>query len=158
MCLSVWSSAFTRPPDPGCAGGFAEARGGTPNVISVQAHYIHFWELRFSFCLTGRKSLMLLLLVRWCNGNTAPFGGVIHGSNPCRTANFAFRTLFQFVQLVFARNILLFGHGTALPYACPVRHYGLRGRGEIGASRSGATVHDVRCSGQLTLLLGHVHK
>src|ERR1017187_2814531 len=26
-------------------------------------------------------------LVRWCNGNTAPFGGVIHGSNPCRTAN-----------------------------------------------------------------------
>jgi hypothetical protein len=25
--------------------------------------------------------------VRWCNGNTAPFGGVIHGSNPCRTAN-----------------------------------------------------------------------
>ena len=19
----------------------------------------------------------------WCNGNTAPFGGVIHGSNPC---------------------------------------------------------------------------
>ena len=28
-------------------------------------------------------------LVRWCNGNTAPFGGVIHGSNPCRTATFA---------------------------------------------------------------------
>ena len=26
--------------------------------------------------------------VRWCNGNTAPFGGVIHGSNPCRTAKF----------------------------------------------------------------------
>jgi hypothetical protein len=27
--------------------------------------------------------------VRWCNGNTAPFGGVIHGSNPCRTATFS---------------------------------------------------------------------
>jgi hypothetical protein len=27
-------------------------------------------------------------IVRWCNGNTAPFGGVIHGSNPCRTAIF----------------------------------------------------------------------
>ena len=26
-------------------------------------------------------------LGRWCNGNTAPFGGVIHGSNPCRPAN-----------------------------------------------------------------------
>ena len=22
----------------------------------------------------------------WCNGNTAPFGGVIHGSNPCGVA------------------------------------------------------------------------
>jgi hypothetical protein len=33
------------------------------------------------------------LLVRWCNGNTAPFGGVIHGSNPCRTAKF--RLFFQ---------------------------------------------------------------
>jgi hypothetical protein len=22
----------------------------------------------------------------WCNGNTAPFGGVIHGSNPCGAA------------------------------------------------------------------------
>ena len=23
----------------------------------------------------------------WCNGNTAPFGGVIHGSNPCGVAH-----------------------------------------------------------------------
>ena len=23
----------------------------------------------------------------WCNGNTAPFGGVIHGSNPCGVVN-----------------------------------------------------------------------
>ena len=30
---------------------------------------------------------MYAWFVRWCNGNTAPFGGVIHGSNPCRTAN-----------------------------------------------------------------------
>jgi integrase len=29
---------------------------------------------------------MCVWFVRWCNGNTAPFGGVIHGSNPCRTA------------------------------------------------------------------------
>jgi hypothetical protein len=36
-----------------------------------------------------RKKSSLGLLVRWCNGNTAPFGGVIHGSNPCRTANLA---------------------------------------------------------------------
>ena len=28
-------------------------------------------------------------LVRWCNGSTTPFGGVCHGSNPCRTANLA---------------------------------------------------------------------
>jgi selenide,water dikinase len=28
---TVRSSAFTRPPDPGCAEGFAEARGGTPH-------------------------------------------------------------------------------------------------------------------------------
>jgi integrase len=33
-----------------------------------------------------RKKSSLVELVRWCNGNTAPFGGVIHGSNPCRTA------------------------------------------------------------------------
>ena len=25
----------------------------------------------------------------WCNGNTAPFGGVIHGSNPCGVAPLA---------------------------------------------------------------------
>ena len=25
----------------------------------------------------------------WCNGNTAPFGGVIHGSNPCGVVNLA---------------------------------------------------------------------
>ncbi len=25
--------------------------------------------------------------VRWCNGSTRPFGGLCHGSNPCRTAN-----------------------------------------------------------------------
>src|ERR1700677_4009180 len=25
-------------------------------------------------------------ITRWCNGNTAPFGGVIHGSSPCRVA------------------------------------------------------------------------
>src|SRR6478609_4223662 len=42
-------------------------------------------------------------LVRWCNGSTTPFGGVCHGSNPCRTANsfseisqnFAFETAFR---------------------------------------------------------------
>ncbi len=34
-----------------------------------------------------REKFSLAELVRWCNGNTAPFGGVIHGSNPCRTAN-----------------------------------------------------------------------
>ena len=27
------------------------------------------------------------VVVRWCNGSTRPFGGLCHGSNPCRTAN-----------------------------------------------------------------------
>lgn len=40
----------------------------------------------FSLCASVIKNLMCGRFVRWCNGNTAPFGGVIHGSNPCRTA------------------------------------------------------------------------
>ena len=40
------------------------------------------------FCVAIAGKLTFRLLVRWCNGNTAPFGGVIHGSNPCRTTNF----------------------------------------------------------------------
>ena len=34
----------------------------------------------------SREKLVLSQLVRWCNGSTTPFGGVCHGSNPCRTA------------------------------------------------------------------------
>ena len=41
----------------------------------------------FALHEAGVKSLGSVRFVRWCNGNTAPFGGVIHGSNPCRTAN-----------------------------------------------------------------------
>ena len=41
---------------------------------------------RFSLCAGAVKRLTSSRFVRWCNGNTAPFGGVIHGSNPCRTA------------------------------------------------------------------------
>jgi hypothetical protein len=40
----------------------------------------------FSLCAGDHKKLTYRWFVRWCNGNTAPFGGVIHGSNPCRTA------------------------------------------------------------------------
>ena len=36
--------------------------------------------------MNGVERLLFFRFVRWCNGNTAPFGGVIHGSNPCRTA------------------------------------------------------------------------
>ena len=36
--------------------------------------------------MRDEKSLTSGRFVRWCNGNTALFGGVIHGSNPCRTA------------------------------------------------------------------------
>ena len=36
---------------------------------------------------TRRKTPNVHRAVRWCNGNTAPFGGVILGSNPSRTAN-----------------------------------------------------------------------
>ena len=42
----------------------------------------------FSLCTRAANRLNSHRFVRWCNGNTAPFGGVIHGSNPCRTANF----------------------------------------------------------------------
>src|ERR1700690_561786 len=40
----------------------------------------------FSLCVDRAERLVSVRFVRWCNGNTAPFGGVIHGSNPCRTA------------------------------------------------------------------------
>jgi hypothetical protein len=46
-------------------------------------------------------ALHLRPFVRWCNGNTAPFGGVIHGSNPCRTAN--------------SRTAIFFNNATHLP-------------------------------------------
>jgi hypothetical protein len=49
---------------------------------------IYSWPMIFALRRLRKKS-SLGLLVRWCNGNTAPFGGVIHGSNPCRTANLA---------------------------------------------------------------------
>src|SRR5271155_4475142 len=55
----------------------------------LRANFLSFtkrWR-RFSLCAIGAKSLVFVWFVRWCNGNTAPFGGVIHGSNPCRTAN-----------------------------------------------------------------------
>ena len=39
--------------------------------------------------MVGYTGSFSSVFVRWCNGNTAPFGGVIHGSNPCRTTNFS---------------------------------------------------------------------
>ena len=30
---------------------------------------------------------MNLRFALWCNGNTVPFGGIIHGSSPCGAAN-----------------------------------------------------------------------
>src|SRR6185312_15390149 len=33
-----------------------------------------------------RKERNQEVITPWCNGNTAPFGGVIHGSNPCGVA------------------------------------------------------------------------
>lgn len=40
-----------------------------------------------------------LPLAWWCNGNTAAFGAVIHGSNPCRAAN-----LSSFVKIIAVSN------------------------------------------------------
>lgn len=40
---------------------------------------------RFSLCPRAVKNLPCGRIVRWCNGNTEPFEGFIHGSNPCRT-------------------------------------------------------------------------
>ncbi len=34
------------------------------------------------------RNLVYTQRVRWCNGSTLPFGGICHGSNPCRTASF----------------------------------------------------------------------
>ena len=41
-------------------------------------------RLRFPICELGMRSRQN---TPWCNGNTAPFGGVIHGSNPCGVAH-----------------------------------------------------------------------
>ena len=38
----------------------------------------------------------------WCNGNTAPFGGVIHGSNPCGVANLIAVSVVRFQMRVAA--------------------------------------------------------
>src|SRR5436305_2928953 len=40
-----------------------------------------------SAAIENRRSKILNSITPWCNGNTAPFGGVIHGSNPCGVAN-----------------------------------------------------------------------
>src|SRR5882724_9597621 len=37
-------------------------------------------------CIQRAGGLVLGRCVRWCNGSTMPFGGICHGSNPCRTA------------------------------------------------------------------------
>jgi len=31
-------------------------------------------------------SFKAIKLALWCNGNTVPFGGIIHGSSPCGAA------------------------------------------------------------------------
>src|SRR6266498_4769309 len=40
-----------------------------------------------SLCAGVGGKLASLRFVRWCNGSTRPFGGLCHGSNPCRTAS-----------------------------------------------------------------------
>ena len=42
--------------------------------------------------------------VRWCNGSTRLFGGLCHGSNPCRTANF--KVLKHFHPSLFSQAAL----------------------------------------------------
>ena len=37
--------------------------------------------------LCGRGPDYFAAACRWCNGSTRPFGGLCHGSNPCRTAS-----------------------------------------------------------------------
>ena len=51
------------------------------NLLSLQKSLFVIFPLR-----EWHVKFNVFRLVRWCNGNTAPFGGVIHGSNPCRTA------------------------------------------------------------------------
>ena len=58
-------------------------------------------QLLFSLCAQAEKRLISSRLVRWCNGNTAPFGGVIHGSNPCRTASLFF-IIYTFLSVGIA--------------------------------------------------------
>ncbi len=50
---------------------------------SYPAKVVQPAPLLFDFALSRRENAFS---TRWCNGNTAPFGGVIHGSNPCRVA------------------------------------------------------------------------
>ncbi len=69
---------------------------------------------RFSLCAGGGESLVFTRFVRWCNGNTAPFGGVIHGSNPCRTAKIP-KKLAK--AAVAARNWML-AFAAGFPISC----------------------------------------
>ena len=65
----------------------------SPVVLAITAKLIYDAYFppalsgNFCFAADGVDVNFSVGFVRWCNGNTAPFGGVIHGSNPCRTAN-----------------------------------------------------------------------
>src|SRR5437773_7742574 len=49
----------------------------------------------------------------WCNGNTAPFGGVIHGSNPCGVATTP--QSFRGVRLIRSLFLLRLDLGQCFP-------------------------------------------
>src|SRR5205085_11670429 len=58
------------------------------------------FALQFKFANLNRYCI-----TPWCNGNTAPFGGVIHGSNPCGVAYSESRLMWFITRRWTARVI-----------------------------------------------------
>ena len=84
MTQSPWSgSRRSEPPLP------RQSRRIRPyGVWSCSTRIANSQFADFADCglMQNRESKIRTGSTPWCNGNTAPFGGVIHGSNPCGVA------------------------------------------------------------------------
>ncbi len=92
VCSSAPHSGHARAP----RGTSAPQLGHSSGVFTVI--FVNPFVLQFnaflpeattqSPCAEAAHRYLKARFVRWCNGSTTPFGGVCHGSNPCRTANY----------------------------------------------------------------------
>ena len=95
-CFSLlgWNSWVSTNAPKGLVGGNTDWEQAQLNTTDRREARIDPESIKIRTILLRHEVLGLHFprLVRWCNGSTRPFGGFGQGSNPCRTANFPFRS------------------------------------------------------------------